>query len=244
LEALPPDRILQTEARILASDLGARNAPGGRALGIVEDGITLVEHPLETFRRGVCRDKPIVLGSTRDESRMWFALGVMTIPDSKDVLAAEMERFFQGKANAIFASYHARYPDADLAQLREQFLTDAVYRLHRTCACGFRGCGLSVLVRLEARRRPGPFRSRARFRRTLRMGRGAVGHAAAHGRITRCGDGGATNVRRARRLCTQSRPWLADRRSPSPLSKIFGGDKEIAALDDFLLTTFEGADRR
>ena len=161
MEALPPDRILQTEARILASDLGARNAPGGRALGIVEDGITLVEHPLETFRRGVCRDKPIVLGSTRDESRMWFALGVMTIPDSKDVLAAEMERFFQGKANAIFASYHARYPDADLAQLREQFLTDAVYRLPavRTALAHADSGGAAYLFRFDWR----PAGERARF---------------------------------------------------------------------------------
>jgi hypothetical protein len=32
--------------------------------------------------------------------------------------------------------------------------------------------------------------------------------------------------------------------TPSPLSQVFGGDAEIAALDDLLLASFAGADRR
>ncbi|MCP3469011.1 carboxylesterase family protein [Bradyrhizobium sp. CCGUVB1N3] len=248
LEALPPDRILDAEAKILASDLGARNAPGGRALGIVEDGTTLVEHPLEVFRRGICRDKPIVLGSTRDESRMWFSLGVMAIPERREALAAEMDRFFQGKGDAIFASYRARAPGADLAQLREQFLTDVVYRLPavRTALAHAHSGGAAYLFRFDW----APAGELSSFGAAHGFDEPFVWGVEPSDKLPlMAGSHNAAMVARQMSdalvaFARNGAPGWPAVAAPSPLSKIFGGGEEIAALDDLLLTTFEGADRR
>jgi len=248
LEALPADRILDAEASILVSDLGARNAPGGRALGIVADGTTVVEHPLEVFRRGLCRDKPVVLGSTRDESRMWFSLGVMAIPENIDALAAEMDRFFPGKGGAILASCTAHRGDRDLARLREHFLTDAVYRLPavRTALAHAQSGGAAHLFRFDwtpagdigrfgaAHGFDEPFVWGVQPSERLPLMAGSPDAAVVSRQISgaliafaRNGDPG----------------WPAVT-TPSPLSRVFGGDAEIAAVDDLLLAAFEGADRR
>jgi para-nitrobenzyl esterase len=249
LEALPPDRILDAEAKILASDLGARNAPGGRALGIVEDGTTVVEHPLEIFRRGICRNKPIVLGSTRDESRMWFSLGVMAIPENEDALAAEMERFFPGRGRAIFMSYRARCPDADPATLREHFLTDAVYRLPavRTALAHAHSGGAAYLFRFD----------------WTPVGEHAARFGAAHGFDEPFVWGvdpperlplmvGSRNAATLARQMSDAliafarggNPGWSPVVAPTPLSRIFGGEEEMGALDDLLLATFDGTARR
>jgi para-nitrobenzyl esterase len=248
LEALPPDRILEAEASILARDLGARNAPGGRALGIVEDGTTVVEHPLEIFRRGVCRDKPVVLGSTRDESRIWFALGAMAIPQNVDALMAEIDRFFPGRGRAIIASYTARYPGADLASLREHFLTDTVYRLPavRTALAHAQCGGAAYLFRFDWT----PAGDKARFGAAHGFDEPFVwGVEPSDAPLLTAGSQTAGMVARqmSEALIAFARhgdPGWPPIATPFPLSRIFGGEEEMAPLDELLLEAFEGADRR
>jgi para-nitrobenzyl esterase len=128
LEALPVDKILTVQEQIVALDLAERNAPGGRTLGIVQDGVTLSEHPMRLFERGDRRDVPILVGVTRDEAQLWTALGVATAPASEDELIAAMIRFAgEDRGRALWAAYRAQYPDATLAALRERFLSDAIY---------------------------------------------------------------------------------------------------------------------
>ena len=128
LAALSVAAILAAQRKIAAFDLGDRNAPGGRTLGVVEDGVTLMRHPLQALAEGAWRDAPIVLGFTRDEARLWFAAGVMRTPQSMDEARAEMVRFSDASAGArLFAFYRARYPDLAPVALREKFLSDAVY---------------------------------------------------------------------------------------------------------------------
>lgn len=128
LERLTIETILAAQRKVAALDLGDRNAPGGRTLGIVEDGTSLPEHPLRAFERGDARAAPIVLGHTRDEARLWFAVGAMRIPQGFDDVQAEVARFAGADAGApLFAFYRARFPAADPTTLREKFLNDAVY---------------------------------------------------------------------------------------------------------------------
>jgi para-nitrobenzyl esterase len=128
LEALPVDKILAAQERIVAVDLAERNAPGGRTLGVVQDGVTLSEHPMRVFERGDRRDVPIIVGVTRDEAQLWTALGVATPPAAESELTAAMIRFAgEERGRQLFATYRARYPDASLATLRERFLSDAIY---------------------------------------------------------------------------------------------------------------------
>lgn len=122
--------ILAAQERIVATDLGARNAPGGRTLGIVADGVTVTDHPLAAIGAGAARGVPMVLGMTREEARLWFALGVMQPTASEDDLRQEMARFCgPDRVPALLAAYRAAWPGAAPALLRERFLTDAVYRV-------------------------------------------------------------------------------------------------------------------
>ena len=128
LEALAVDKIVAAQERIVAVDLAERNAPGGRTLGVVQDGVTLSEHPMRLFERGDRRDLPVLVGVTRDEAQLWTALGVATAPTSEDELVAAMIRFAgEERGRALCAAYRARHPDATLAALRERFLSDAIY---------------------------------------------------------------------------------------------------------------------
>ena len=128
LARLEIDAILAAQRKVAAIDLGDRNAPGGRTLGVVEDGVTLMRHPASTFVSGERQTIPLVLGFTRDEARLWFAAGVMRASHSMDDVLAEMIRFSDASAGArLHAFYRARYPDLGPAALRERFLSDAVY---------------------------------------------------------------------------------------------------------------------
>ena len=208
----------------------------------------MVEHPLDVFRQGICADKPVVLGSTRDESRIWFALGVMAIPDSREALAGEMDRFFLGNGATILARYLTREPNADLARLREIFLTDTVYRLPavRTALSHAQNGGRAYLYRFDW---------------TLAGDKARFG--AAHGfdgpfvwavdpsafPLVAGAANDATSVARqmSGALIAFARtgdPGWPQAALPRPQSQVFGGDNTISELDGELLAIFEGAERR
>ena len=149
LQSLDVATILRAQREAAALDLGDRNAPGGHTLGIVEDGASLREHPMRVFERGDRRDVPVVLGTTRDEARLWFASGAMRIPASFDDVADEMRRFGAG-AN-LLAYYRRCVPQADPTELRERFLTDAVYTVPalRTAEAHRRAGGAAFVYRFE-----------------------------------------------------------------------------------------------
>jgi para-nitrobenzyl esterase len=129
LEAVDVARIVEVQQRIVAVDLGERNAPGGRTLGIVDDGETLAEHPLAAIRRGERCDIPILLGTTRDEARAWFARGV-TRELPPDELRDEITRFVgPAHADRLFRRYRGSSPAGEPARARERFLGDAIYRV-------------------------------------------------------------------------------------------------------------------
>jgi para-nitrobenzyl esterase len=152
LEALDIAAILSVQRKIVAVDLGDRNAPGGRTLGIVEDDVTLSVHPMLALVRGARCKTPIVLGFTHDEARLWFASGIMRQPVSMDDLTAEMV-CFSDDVNGVRlnAFYRSRYPGLDPTALREKFLTDAVYAVpaFRTALAHTQAGGKAFLYRFD-----------------------------------------------------------------------------------------------
>ena len=152
LEDLPIEAILATQRKVAALDLGDRNAPGGRTMGVVEDGTSVPEHPLRALERGDHRGVPVVLGHTRDEARLWLATGAMRVPRMFEEVEAEAIRFGGAEDGArLFAFYRARFPDADPVGLREKFLSDAVYAVPalRTAQAHGRGGGDAFLYRFD-----------------------------------------------------------------------------------------------
>lgn len=129
LQQVAVEKILDAQSKIVRQDVGARNAPGGRTLGVVADGYTLKEHPLAVLQRGDRRDIPLLLGTTRDETRLWFAMGVMG-QRSWETLPQEFERYAgPERGQILFETYCRMLPEATPEMLAERFLTDAIYRV-------------------------------------------------------------------------------------------------------------------
>ncbi|MEQ1406918.1 carboxylesterase family protein [Neorhizobium sp. Rsf11] len=128
LQALPVERILTVQEEIIATDLGERNSPGGRTMGIVLDGASLKRHPLDGLAAGTFRDKQMVVGWTRDEASMWYALGIMPAPKGRERVLSTVARFFPDKSETVLSEIERAYPKAGLAELEERFLSATIYR--------------------------------------------------------------------------------------------------------------------
>lgn len=128
LQALPVERILAVQEEIVSTDLGERNSPGGRTMGIVLDGTSLKRHPLEGLAAGGFSDKQMILGWTRDEARMWYAFGRMQAPKDRARVLSTIGRFFPDEAETVLSELEKALPAAGLAELEEYFLTTTVYR--------------------------------------------------------------------------------------------------------------------
>jgi para-nitrobenzyl esterase len=127
LQALPVATLLDIQNRVLATDLGERNAPGGRTLGLVLDGISLPRHPLDAIAAGAGITIPMVLGYTRHEARMWYAAGIMG-PADPARLARTIARFEPDNVAQIRADLARQHPGADPTRQEEAFLSDRIYQ--------------------------------------------------------------------------------------------------------------------
>lgn len=128
LAALPAEDILRIQAEVVAVSLAERSCPGGRTLGIVQDGTTLTRHPEEAMRAGAVRHIPLVIGRTRHEARLWYATGRMGEVDEAR-FRTTLARFEGDDAvEGLLARWNAAMPEADWAAKEEDFLTDWIYR--------------------------------------------------------------------------------------------------------------------
>ncbi|HEX2911001.1 MAG TPA: carboxylesterase family protein [Chloroflexia bacterium] len=151
LQQVAVDRIIEAQARVVAQDVGERNAPGGRTLGVVFDGQTLTSHPLEALRRGERKEIPILAGTTTDETRLWFAMGVMG-QASWEGLDLEFKRFAgPARGPTLLNYYRRRLPEASPNQVREIFLTEAIYRIPalRTALSQIQAGGKAYVYRFD-----------------------------------------------------------------------------------------------
>ena len=128
LEAIGIDDILRLQGAVLATHLGERNAPGGRTFGIVLDGASLARHPMDGLATGRFKDYSIVAGWTRDEARMWYAMGVMPEVKDRAGVLRTIRLFFPDDADARLAALEQERPGAGFSEYEEVFLSRTIYR--------------------------------------------------------------------------------------------------------------------
>jgi para-nitrobenzyl esterase len=126
---VPVDAVLDAQAGVTDTDIGARNAPGGRSWGLVLDGTVLAEHPQDAVERGAVPDIPILVGHTSDEVQMFRMTAPGFAPPDTAALLAELTRMLGDPDLA--RNLHDRYAqdDPDPAAVRARFLTDWIYRI-------------------------------------------------------------------------------------------------------------------
>lgn len=152
LNTVPPQELLYAQEKSISTDVGLRNAPGGMTLGVVLDGHTLTRHPLEVLQDGGAVSRQMVLGTTLDETRLWFVRNLMARLESEEQFVKEIELYVGAHhAGRLAAAYASDYPALDLEQRRERFLTHAIYRIPalRTAAAQARSGGQAYLYRFD-----------------------------------------------------------------------------------------------
>ena len=128
LRAVDADKILDAQQRVIDTDIGCRNTPGGRSWGAVADGEVLPAHPQGAVESGAVAGFPILVSATRDEVNVFRAAAPSAFdPVDEAALLAEMSGCVGGRADRLHAFYRAT--DPDLGSIRSRFLTDWIYRI-------------------------------------------------------------------------------------------------------------------
>ncbi|MGP4008338.1 carboxylesterase/lipase family protein [Streptomyces sp. 4N124] len=122
------DLLLRTQ-----TDVGKLSSPvlGGPAFGIVIDGDLVPRDPLEALVEGdAARDVDLMMGWTRDEYRLWLVPGGLLERVDRlgpVALAGAMARCRCG--HEVPRGYRALRPDAGIAEIVGQLVTDHLLRL-------------------------------------------------------------------------------------------------------------------
>jgi para-nitrobenzyl esterase len=141
LRDVPPARFLEVQQRLLRGG-GAPPPPATgenrfRArLGLpfvpVIDGEVLPRHPFEAIREGLARDVPVLVGTTRDEMKLFGVMDPQARHLDEAALVARVERNVPGHARRLVAVYRearaARGESTSPTELWFAIETDRVFR--------------------------------------------------------------------------------------------------------------------
>ena len=93
------------------------------AFGPVVDGTSLPQPPLEAVAAGATRDIPLLIGTNRDEMRLFNAAN--PAPPDERIL----RRFFGDESDRVIAAYRADRPEAAPPEIWSAMQTDQVFRM-------------------------------------------------------------------------------------------------------------------
>ncbi|MFG1922022.1 carboxylesterase family protein [Cryptosporangium sp. NPDC048952] len=116
------EAVLRAQRVVPAEDIGARNGPAPRAFGVVLDGVTVTEHPMDAAR--AAHDVPMLIGTTTREVAGLRGPGAFATGS----LVPEVASWGVPAVRALsIAGHYEAGRSADNA--REALLTDYIYRL-------------------------------------------------------------------------------------------------------------------
>jgi para-nitrobenzyl esterase len=113
---LPAETIVAAQARAVANV---------QSFGPVVDGVVLSQYPLEAIRQGLAGNVPTLIGSNRDESKLYIAMD----PRVKQPNANALIQYFGSNGPAVYAAYRTALEQNESADVWAQTLTDYLYRL-------------------------------------------------------------------------------------------------------------------
>jgi para-nitrobenzyl esterase len=129
LREVPVEKLLAAQQQVSFQML----TMGGRHLlpfQPVVDGDTIVRHPLDEVRAGSAAGVSLLVGTTRDEWRLFgFLDPEVRRLDGPRIAARLQQRLPHADGEAIVAGYRASRPDADWASLWLAIETDRVFRI-------------------------------------------------------------------------------------------------------------------
>lgn len=117
LKALPIEKLLAAQARVLSQNRRLAFAP-------VIDGATIPVHPIEAIANGAAEDVALLVGTNRDEMKLFRAGAPATAPDER-----LLKQVFGEAADESIATYSAARPGMSLSDVWTDVLTDQTFRI-------------------------------------------------------------------------------------------------------------------
>lgn len=133
LRGVPFDTLLQAQAGVLGPQAG-----GGLVLVPVVDGSSMPEQPERAIANGCASDIPLVIGTNRDEAKMFMVADPRNRQPDEDVLHRRIERAFRANgvqlaASEVIDGYHAARTEAGLStdprELWSAIESDRMFRI-------------------------------------------------------------------------------------------------------------------
>ena len=128
LKDVPAEKLVEVQAAVAKKAPGNLTLSGGRkgmvvsrpgGFGPVVDGIYLPNHPFDPAAPPVSRDKPLMVGTNKDEMAFFFwerkASDLFTL--TEDGLKSQLNKEFGANADKIFTTYRTSRPDASPSDL-------------------------------------------------------------------------------------------------------------------------------
>lgn len=135
--------------------MGGNARPGG--FGPMVDGTILPHHPFDPVAPAISKDKPLIVGTNRDETNFFFMqsqnTGVFEL--TYDTLEQRLQKEFDTNADLVFDTYRKSRPGASAPDLYTAISTaDDGSRRDHHCGAQIRtawGAGIQVHIRARVR---------------------------------------------------------------------------------------------
>ncbi|MCE7885559.1 MAG: hypothetical protein DYH08_17160, partial [Actinobacteria bacterium ATB1] len=133
LLSMTPEQIVEIQVATTLDIIRDRRGPE-RALGMawapVVDGLFLPQHPIDAVAEGSAKEIPLIIGTTRDEFRLFSVLMSMPLPRDEEKLAARVRHVFGDRGNPDCAARgYVQDAGGDPAAAATDFLTDLIFRI-------------------------------------------------------------------------------------------------------------------
>ena len=129
LREVPADKMMQAQQQVT---MRLMLAGGAQLLPFqpMVDGTVLPRHPLDEIRAGHARDVKVLVGTTRDEWKLFgFMDAEVRLLDEAKIAARISQRLPHADGAAIVAGYRASRPTADWTSIWLAIETDRVFRI-------------------------------------------------------------------------------------------------------------------
>lgn len=117
LTDIPLETLLAAQARLLLKN-------PLYAISLVVDGRDIPEPPTQAIARGAAKDRTILLGTNRDEMKLFAGSSSESSLD-----ANMMQQILGNKASEIFTTYAAARPGADMREIGLEIFADYTFRI-------------------------------------------------------------------------------------------------------------------
>lgn len=133
LLSMTPEQIVEIQVATTLDIIRDRRGPE-RALGMawapVVDGLFLPQHPIDAVAEGSAKEIPLIIGTTRDEFRLFSVLMSMPLPRDEEKLAARVRHVFGDRGDPDRAARgYVQDAGGDPAAAATDFLTDLIFRI-------------------------------------------------------------------------------------------------------------------